>query len=179
MLNKYFIEDTILEQVQRGFSIPIRVSIVTINEDIKPSQTFLNYTKEKGYFLYNKNIGEIYNCKENIIENFIEGIYNLGYTIATDKLGNEIKKGDTILIDNKYIAKVNKVILEPMELLKENGYDDYKSYIKYQYILKPVIKYTILMSEYSNPYTHNLEFKEVTGKKKETMYGTSHVVVLK
>ena len=177
MLNKYFIEDVILEQLQRGFSIPIRVSIVAINENTKPSQTFLNYTKEKGYFLYNESIGEIYNCKENIINNLINGVYNLGYSIVKDKLGNEIKKGDTILIDNKYIAKVNKIIIEPMELLKEHEYDDYKSYIKYENILKPIIKCTVFKQEHENPYTHNLEFKEFA-KFKQELTGSNHVIVI-
>ena len=189
MLNKYFIEETIIEQLQRGFIIPIKVKDYNTQvfigykkgetwymKDTKTGET-ISETEPDKYFLYDNVTGETTTCKENIIENFMNGTYTLGYSIVKDKMGTPIKKGDTILIDNKYIAKVNKIIIEPMELLKEHGYSDFVSYIKYENILKPIIKCTVFKQEHENPYTHNLEFKEFA-KFKQELTGSSHVIKL-
>ena len=156
--------DTIIEQLQRGYVIPINPSNYT--QDL----VFLSYIQNKGqYYLYSESTGKILIVKENIIENFKNGTYRLGYTKCIDKLGNTLFKNDKVIINGKYIGIIKNILIDPLELLKLEGYDEYKGYIKYEHILKPKLIVKIIAEEYRNPFTKLNEFKSVK-EYEETIY---------
>ena len=124
--------DYIIELIERGNVMPIK----TLNYG--KEQVFI-YRGNNKYFLYGELTGSTLIPKENIINNFLDGTYSLGYCRALDKYNVEIKEGDRVGY-TKGIGTVEKVILDVNELYKlRTGETDFKTFYKYHHIVKPIV----------------------------------------
>ena len=123
----------IIELIQRGNVMPIK----TLNYG--KEQVFI-YRGNNEYFLYGELTGSTLISKENIINNFLDGTFSLGYCRALDKYNMEIKEGDRVASANGIIGTVEKVILDITELYKIRTEEtDFKTFYKYHNIVKPLI----------------------------------------
>ena len=124
--------DYIFELIQRGNVMPIK----TLNYG--KEQVFI-YRGNNKYFLYGELTGSTLIPKENIINNFLDGTYSLGYCRALDKYNVEIKEGDRVGF-TKGIGIVKRVILDVNELYKlRTNETEFKTFYKYHHIVKPIV----------------------------------------
>lgn len=125
--------DYIIGLIQRGNVMPIKIL------NYGKEQVFL-INKNKEFYLYGELTGLTLIPKENIINNFLDGTYSLGYCRALDKYNMEIKEGDRVASTSGIIGIVEKVILDVAELYKiKTGETDFKTFYKYHNIVKPLI----------------------------------------
>ena len=169
-MNKILI-DYIIELIQRGNVMPIK----TLNYG--KEQVFI-YSRKNDFFLYGELTGSTLIPKENIINNFLDGTYSLGYCRALDKYNMEIKEGDRVGY-TKGIGIVQKVILDVKELYKlRTGETDFKIYYKYDNIVKPIVivKPTHVIQE--NKYTGIEEMLHVKNTVKSEEHECSRLIKL-
>ena len=164
--------DYIINLVQRGRRIPIKIL------NYGKEQVFLLATDKRTFHLYGELSG-LTDVDLNVVKNnFANGTYSLGYCRALDKFGAEIKVGDTIATGHA-IGKVKEIVLDITELLKVHGYDEFKCYLKYDHILKPLVlvEYTHILQR--NEYTDINELQHLRkGEIEEDYVNAESLIVL-
>ena len=163
--------DYIINLVQKGRRIPIKV----INYG--KEQVFLLATSNEHFHLYGEITG-LTDIDLNVIKNnFADGTYSLGYCRALDTFGAEIKVGDMVTTGHA-IGKVKEVVLDMTKLLKIHGYDEFKCYLKYDHILKPLvlIEYTHILQR--NEYTDINELKHLKKGEVQDDYVNAERVII-
>lgn len=170
-MNRFLI-DYIIELIQRGNVMPIK----TLNYG--KEQVFI-YSKGKDFYLYGELTGSTLIPKENIINNFLDGTYSLGYCRALDRYNVEIKEGDKVASTGGIVGIVEKVILDIAELYKiRTGETEYKTFYKYNHIVKPlvIVKPTHIVQH--NEYTGMRELLHVENTVENEQYECFDLVKL-
>lgn len=143
----------VIELAERGRNIPV----ISKNSDEQLFLTSTGGTRFDRHLELRGNItGILKTSKEHIKEKFLTGEFSLGYREAKDFYNTPIKVGDKVTIHNAcdVIGVVDKIITEPLEILKLHGYSEYKAYLKYDRILRPVALVIV---------THSLAYNSDTG----------------
>lgn len=161
-LTKFEVE-LLIEDLKQGRIMPIKIEGYR-----KPEQLFLSYDK-KGFHTFGELTGLVDITENNIYLNFLENGYSIGYSRALDMTNTEVKEGDFIVLPfNNETGIVRKLIIEPETLMEKcTESTAYKSFYKYDHILKPIavieITHQIEKGEYTNvPELQHVKPKSIT-----------------